>query len=71
MVGLSPAWTTDAIDKWVEAHPPRVYKPCQSLNKIITEAFVSQPLPKPTIDELESCNFKLADFSNGECHPEM
>lgn len=64
MVGLSPVWTTDAIDSWVDAHSPRVYEPCQSLDKVITQAFVSQPLPIPTVRELETCDFKLADFSN-------
>jgi hypothetical protein len=64
MIGLGRKWTTDSIDSWVTENTPRNYPPEQSLNKMVS-AFVSQSLPPPTVDELSSCSFKLADFSNG------
>ncbi|KAJ6606991.1 kinase-like domain-containing protein [Mycena sp. CBHHK59/15] len=66
MVGLTPSSTTQTIDDWARAHSPRVYGPCQSLYKVVTEAFVSNPLPVPSVAELETCTFKLGDFSNAQ-----
>lgn len=57
-------WTSDAIDNWVRTNPPRTYAPERSLNKMVS-AFVSQSFPPPTLDALQSCSFKLADYSNG------
>ena len=64
MIELGRQWTTDAIDNWFMQNPPRTYPPERSLNKMVS-AFLSQSFPPPTLDELPSCNFKLADFSNG------
>jgi serine/threonine-protein kinase SRPK3 len=64
MIDLGRHWTTEAIDTWVKENPPRTYAPERSLNKMVS-AFVSQSLPLPTLDELPSCYFNLADFSNG------
>ena len=64
MIDLERHWTTEAIDAWVSENPPRTYPPERSLNKMVS-AFVSQSLPPPSLDALPSCNFKLADFSNG------
>ena len=64
MIGLGRHWTTDAINNWVMENPPRAYAPERSLNKMVS-AYLSQSFPPPTLDELPSCNFKLADFSNG------
>ncbi|PPQ71738.1 LOW QUALITY PROTEIN: hypothetical protein CVT25_004791, partial [Psilocybe cyanescens] len=58
-------WTNDAIDNWVMQNPPRTYAPERSLNKMVS-VFVSQSFPPPSLDELSSCNFKLADFSNAQ-----
>ncbi|KAF8803175.1 kinase-like protein [Phlegmacium glaucopus] len=65
MIDLGRHWTTDAIDNWVMENPPRTYAPERSLNKMVS-AFLSQSFPPPTLDELPSCNFKLADFSNAQ-----
>jgi len=64
MISLGRQWTTDTIDNWVTENPPRTYPPERSLNKMVS-AFLSQSFPPPTLDVLPSCNFKLADFSNG------
>lgn len=64
MISLGPQWTPRAIDNWVLENPPRTYPPERSLNKTVS-VFLSQSFPPPTLDELASCNFKLADFSNG------
>jgi len=64
VIDLEHHWTTDAIDTWVKENPPRTHAPEHSLKKMVS-AFLSQPLPPPTLDALPSCNFKLADFSNG------
>lgn len=64
MISLGRHWTSDAIDNWVRGNPPRTYAPERSLNKMVS-AFVSQSFPPPTLDTLQSCSFKLADFSNG------
>jgi serine/threonine-protein kinase SRPK3 len=64
MIGLGCQWTTTAIDIWVMGNPPRTYAPERSLNKMVS-AFVSQSFPPPTLDALQSSNFKLADFGNG------
>jgi serine/threonine-protein kinase SRPK3 len=65
MINLGRQWTTDTIDNWVTENPPRTYPPERSLNKMVS-AFLSQSFPPPTLDELPFCNFKLADFSNGD-----
>jgi serine/threonine-protein kinase SRPK3 len=64
MIDLERHWTTEAIDTWVRENPPCTYAPERSLNKMVS-AFVSQSLPPLPLDALLSCNFKLADFSNG------
>ena len=64
MIDLERHWTAETIDTWVRANPPRTYAPERSLNKMVS-AFVSQSLPPSSLDALPSCNFKLADFSNG------
>lgn len=64
MVGLERHWSTEAIDSWLSANPPRTHAPERSLNKMVT-AYVSQPLPPASLDALSSCNYKLADFSRG------
>jgi serine/threonine-protein kinase SRPK3 len=66
MVGLLPSSTTQGVDAWVLEHAPLVYGPCQSLDKVVTQAFVSTQLPLPSMAELERCDFKVADFSNGD-----
>ncbi|KAF8814548.1 kinase-like protein [Phlegmacium glaucopus] len=65
MIDLGRHWTIDVIDNWVMEHPPRTYAPERSLNKMVS-AFLSQSFPPPTLNELPSCNFKLADFSNAQ-----
>src|SRR5260370_16000122 len=64
MIDLERHWTAETIDTWVRENPPRTYAPERSLNKMVS-AFVSQSLPPPSLVTLPSCNFKLADFSNG------
>jgi hypothetical protein len=64
MIDLERHWTTEAIDTWVRENPPRTYGPERSLNKMVS-AYVSQSLPPPSLEALQSYNFKLADFSNG------
>ncbi|KAJ7720864.1 kinase-like domain-containing protein [Mycena maculata] len=66
MVGLLPSSTTQGIDAWVLEHEPHVYGPCQSLDKVVTQAFVSTQMPLPSMAELETCDFKVADFSNAQ-----
>ncbi|KAF8207814.1 kinase-like domain-containing protein [Mycena galopus ATCC 62051] len=67
MVGLLPtSSTTQGVDAWVLEHRPHVYGPCRSLDKVVTQAFVSTQMPFPSMAELETCDFKVADFSNGD-----
>jgi hypothetical protein len=60
----SGRWTTEAIDSWIRENPPCTYAPERSLNGMVS-AFVSQSFPPLIPDELLSCNFTLAGFSNG------
>lgn len=64
MIDLGPQWTTDAITKWLLDNPPSTYPPERSLNGMVS-VFRSKSFTPPTVDELFSCSFKLADFSNG------
>jgi serine/threonine-protein kinase SRPK3 len=64
MIGLLPQSTSEALDDWVTTHPARVYAPIQSLYKTITNAFVSEKLPLPTMEDLTQCDFKVGDFSH-------
>jgi len=64
MIDLGDNWPTEVIDSWVKANPPRTYAPERSLHKMVSP-IVSQSFPPATLDELVSCNFRLADFSNG------
>ena len=66
MVSLAPSWTDKNVAQWAEEHDPHVYDSFPGPYKTITEAFVSQPLPAPSVAELDTCDFKLADFSNGD-----
>ncbi|KAE9382869.1 kinase-like protein [Gymnopus androsaceus JB14] len=66
MLSITPSLSSNVIDDWVLAHPPRVYPPSQSLYKIVTNAFVSERLPIPSIADLTLCDYKLADFSHAQ-----
>lgn len=68
MIELGSHWTPDAINKWVLDNPSSTYPPERSLTGMVS-VFRSQSFPPPTVDELSSCNFKLADFSNGVFFP--
>jgi hypothetical protein len=70
MIDVGRQWTTEAIDTWVRENPPRTYAPERSLNKMVS-ASVAQSFPLPTIDALPSCNFILADFSNGNAQNDL
>ncbi|KXN87249.1 Serine/threonine-protein kinase SRPK [Leucoagaricus sp. SymC.cos] len=66
MVSLAPSWSDETVAAWVCDHPPRVYSPFQSLYKVMTEAIVSEEFPPPSVEELEACDFKVADLSNAQ-----
>lgn len=66
LVALGSEWTTEAIDSWLASNPPEFYDPEQSLTKTVVVT-KSKSLPLPSIDSLESADFKLADFSSGGC----
>ncbi|KAJ3493293.1 hypothetical protein NLJ89_g11053 [Agrocybe chaxingu] len=65
-ISLSPSWADETVSHWALAHRPRVYEPCQSLNKVVTNAFISERFPAPSLAELETCNFKISDFGNAQ-----
>ncbi|PPQ72735.1 hypothetical protein CVT26_003021 [Gymnopilus dilepis] len=65
MIELGPFWTTEAIDKWLAENPPRTYPPERSLNKMVS-VLISHFFPPPTLDQIQFCNFKLADFSSDD-----
>lgn len=66
MIAMSTSLTPQVLDDWVAAHPARVYPPIQSLTKTVTNAFVSEKLPLPSIDELAQYNFVVGDISHSQ-----
>ena len=57
--------TTEDVDKWIKEDPPRRHEPEQSENGFVRTA-VSQPLPVPTLEEMEDATFVLGDFGTGK-----
>ncbi|KAH7918638.1 kinase-like protein [Leucogyrophana mollusca] len=65
MMDLGSSWTTEAITAWLQANPPQTHPPERSLNKMVT-SFVIQSLPHPSISELASGTFRLADWGSAQ-----
>ncbi|KAG6902108.1 hypothetical protein C0995_004289 [Termitomyces sp. Mi166 len=61
-------WSTEAVAAWLKQNPPTTYPSTpydpNNPSRIFT-AYVSQQLPAPTLDEIVSCDFELAELSFG------
>ncbi|KAH0580374.1 hypothetical protein H2248_001875 [Termitomyces sp. 'cryptogamus'] len=65
LITPSSSWSTHAIAEWLERNPPETYPPTPSLMGMVT-VFVSKPLPDPTVDELATATFRIADWGHAQ-----
>ncbi|KAG6873941.1 hypothetical protein C0995_008980 [Termitomyces sp. Mi166 len=65
MVAPSKVRTHHTIAEWLKNNPPQTYPPTPSLMGMVT-SFVSKQLPDPTVDDLATATFQIADWGQAQ-----
>ncbi|EKM80544.1 hypothetical protein AGABI1DRAFT_112326 [Agaricus bisporus var. burnettii JB137-S8] len=72
LVSLAPTWSDAKVSEWVSDHPPRLnvsedfYKSLENFDTRAALAFISEEFPRPTVEELGTCQFKIGGFSKAQ-----